>query len=327
MDLDAYVLERAGEWDRMEQLARRRRLSAAEADELVVLYQRATTHLSVIRSRTPDPVVVADLSRQLLAGRAAINRGGRFSLRPVLHFLTDRFPAELYRTRWWWLTMSALLTGLTAALIWYVAANPDVAGMFLSDADIARLVEEDFVGYYSEYQAQNFAGQVWTNNALLTAQCIAAGVLVVPVFYLLGVNIFNVGMTGGVMVTAGAGDTFLTYISPHGLLELTCLFIGAGVGLRIGWSWIAPGPLRTRRQSLVDRVRSGMLIAVGLVPTLLVAGLLEAYVTPSPLPPLVRISIGAFVWAAFLAYALLLGRSAEARRRADDEAGYDLPSA
>ncbi|MBG0566001.1 stage II sporulation protein M [Actinoplanes aureus] len=327
MDLDAYVLERAGEWERMEHLARRRRLSAAEADELVVLYQRATTHLSVIRSRTPDPVVVADLSRQLLAGRAAINRGGRFSWRPALHFLTDRFPAELYRTRWWWLTMSALLTALSGALIWYVSANPGVAGMFLSDAEIRQLVQQDFVGYYSEYQAQNFAGQVWTNNALLTAQCIAAGVLVVPVFYLLGVNVFSVGMTGGVMVTAGAGDTFFTYIAPHGLLELTCLFIGAGVGLRIGWAWIAPGPARTRRQALAGRARSGMLIAVGLVPTLLVAGILEAYVTPSPLPAALRIAIGAIVWAAFLAYALILGRAAEARRQADDEAAYELPTA
>ncbi|MEU4427340.1 stage II sporulation protein M [Actinoplanes sp. NPDC024001] len=327
MDLDAYVLERAGEWERMEQLASRRRLTAAEADELVVLYQRATTHLSVIRSRTPDPVVVADLSRRLLAGRAAINRGGRLSWRPALHFFTDRFPAELYRTRWWWLAMSAVLTTLAGVLIWYVAAHPDVASLFLSEADITRLVERDFVGYYSEYQAQNFAGQVWTNNALLTAQCIAAGVLVVPVFYLLGVNLLNVGVTGGVMVTADAGDTFLTYITPHGLLELTCLFIGAGVGLRIGWAWIAPGPARTRRAALADRARSGMLIAVGMVPTLLVAGLLEAYVTPSPLPPSVRIGIGALVWLLFLAYALVLGRGAQSRRKADEETGYELPTA
>src|SRR5688500_8353299 len=56
VDLDAYVAEHAGEWRRLDNLSGRRRLTAAEADELVVLYQRAATHLSAIRSRSPDPV-------------------------------------------------------------------------------------------------------------------------------------------------------------------------------------------------------------------------------------------------------------------------------
>ncbi|MEV6305386.1 stage II sporulation protein M [Actinoplanes sp. NPDC051861] len=312
MDLDAYVLERAGEWDRMEELARRRRLSAEEADELVVLYHRATTHLSVIRSRVPDPVVIADLSRQLLAGRAAINRGRRFSWQSIGHFLTDAFPAELYRARHWWLSLAVLLTVLTAGLVWYVADNPPVAALFLSPDQIEGL-EEDFVSYYSEYRASNFAARVWTNNALLTAQCIASGVLVVPVVYLLGANLLNVGVTGGVLAGAGSLDTFLGYLAPHGLLELTCVFVGAGVGLRIGWGWIAPGPERTRREVLVARTRSGMIVAVGLVPVLLVAGVLEAYVTPAPVPPTWRVAAGAGVWGLFLLYALVQGRAADRR--------------
>ena len=109
------------------------------------------------------------------------------------------------------------------------------------------------------------------------------------------------------MLGADAGDVFFTYIAPHGFLELTSVFVGAGVGLRIGWAWIAPGPHRTRGQALAERARSGMLVALGMALVLLVAGLLEAYVTPSPLPAVVRIGIGAVVWLAFLAYALVLG--------------------
>src|SRR5436305_12652192 len=66
VDLDAYVAEHAAQWRRLEQLARRRRLRPAEADELIGLYQRAATHLSVIRSRSPDPALVARLSRIVL---------------------------------------------------------------------------------------------------------------------------------------------------------------------------------------------------------------------------------------------------------------------
>ena len=211
-----------------------------------------------------------------------------------------------------------LSTLLATIMILYVAANPDVPAMFMSQSNIQKLVDSDFVGYYSNFHAQNFAAQVWTNNALLTAQCLASGVLIVPVFYLLGSNIFGIGITGGVMVGAGRGDVFLTYIAPHGFLELTCVFIGAGVGLRIGWGWIAPGPHRTRGQALAERARSGMLVALGLVVVLGVSGLLEAYVTPSPLPAPIRIAIGMIVWLAFLGYAFVLGGLAHRRGESAD---------
>lgn len=330
MDLDAYVTERAGEWRRLEELSRRRRLSADEADELVVLYQRAATHLSVVRTRSPDPVVLANLSRLVLAGRAAITGGRRFSWQPVRHFVGTAFCGELYRTRRWWGGVALVLVVSAAALMPYVAANPDVAALFVSEAQIRQLVERDFVAYYSEYRAENFAAQVWTNNALLTAQCLASGVLIVPVVYLLGANLLSIGVTGGVMIGAGRADVFFTMIAPHGLLELTSVFVGAGVGLRVGWAWIAPGPHRTRGEALAERARSGMVVAVGLVPVLGAAGLLEAYVTPSSLPAYLRIAVGATAWLAFLGYALGAGAAAHARMpTADlspDDRGADVPT-
>ena len=80
MDLDAFVAEHEAEWRRLELLSRRRRLSAREADELVVLYQRAATHLSAVRSRMPDPSLVARLSRLVLTARAAVTGGQSLSL-------------------------------------------------------------------------------------------------------------------------------------------------------------------------------------------------------------------------------------------------------
>ena len=72
MDLDAYVAARSWYWGRLEELAGRRRLSGAEADELLDLYQRVSTHLSVVRSATPDPSVVAYLSMLLTRARVSM---------------------------------------------------------------------------------------------------------------------------------------------------------------------------------------------------------------------------------------------------------------
>ncbi len=310
MDLDAYVAEHAGEWRRLEQLSRRRRLAADEVDELVALYQRAATHLSVVRSRSPDPTLVARLSRLVLGARSAITGGSAFSLRTVGRFFTTTFPLAVYRGWPWWSAVAVAFSVVSFSLMAYIAANPDVAGLFASDSEIEALVDTRFASYYSEHQAQNFAFAVWTNNALLSAQCLAAGVIIVPVLYLLWNNALNTGVVGGIMIGNGRSDVFFGLITPHGLLELTAVFVAAGFGLRIGWAWIAPGPLRGRGAALAQTAREGMLVALGLVAVLLVSGIIEAFVTPSPLPAALRIGIGAGAWLGFLGYVIVGGRRA-----------------
>ena len=70
VDLDAFVATHQGEWQRLDALARQRRLSGAEADEILDRYQRVATHLSVVRSAAPDPSLVTYLSSLLARARA-----------------------------------------------------------------------------------------------------------------------------------------------------------------------------------------------------------------------------------------------------------------
>jgi uncharacterized membrane protein SpoIIM required for sporulation len=330
VDLDAYVAEHAGEWRRLEQLAGRRRLGAAEVDEMIALYQRTGTHLSAVRSRAADPALVARLSRIVLTARGAITGGGAFSWITVGRFFTTTFPLAVFQAWRWWCAVATSFTVLSFALMWYVASHPDFQHAFLTDDQIQQLVNSDFVNYYSQYQAQNFALQVWTNNALITALCLASGVLVIPVFLALGYNLLNVGLDGGLMIAGGRSEVFFGLILPHGLLELTAVFVAAGVGLRIGWSWIAPGPLRSRGQALGAAARSAMLVALGLVGVLAISGLIEAFVTPSGLPTPVRIAIGVLVWGGFLSYVVVRGgRASRAQSSADlaeEFAGAAVPT-
>lgn len=310
MDLDAYVAEHQAQWRRLEQLATSRRLSPAEVDELVALYQRTATHLSAVRSRSPDPALVAKLSRLVLTARAAITGGSRFSWRTVGRFFTVAFPVTVYRAWPWWSAVAVGFGAVAAILMGYVAEHPEVADALLGPAATRQLVEEDFAAYYTEYRAGGFAFHLWTHNAWLAAQCLAAGVLVLPVLWLLWHNVENLGVVGGIMIGNGRADEFFGLLTPHGLLEFTGLFIAAGVGLRIGWAWIAPGPYRGRGRALAETARAGMVVALGLVGVFGVAGLIEAFVTPAPLPAAPRIGVGAAAWLSFLGYVLVAGRRA-----------------
>ena len=317
MDLDAYVIAHGHEWDRLDTLTRRSRLSGAESDELVERYQRVATHLSVIRTAAPDATVITYLS--LLLSRARNRSGGARTgtWHGVLTFVTERFPAALYRLRWWWIGTAAAGVVVTFVMMWWLLAHPDMEQSLLSPRDVDRLVNHDVAGYYSQYAASHFAAQVWTNNVWVAGLCLALGALGLPVVYLLVQNVANLAIIGSIMTRHGHGPEFWGLILPHGLLELTAVFVAGGVGLRLFWSWVEPGDL-TRARSFAHEGRTAGTVALGLVGVLAVSGVIEAFVTPSPLPTWARIGIGLLAEAAFLAYVFVLGRRAVARGHTGD---------
>ena len=81
---------------------------------------------------------------------------------------------------------------------------------------------------------------------------------------------------------------FFGLILPHGLLELTAVFVACGLGLKLGWTVVDPGR-RTRARALAEEGRALVAGALGLALVLFVSGLVEAFVTPSPLPTWARL--------------------------------------
>lgn len=321
MDIDAYVARHRGEWARLEELldkgGRRGRLSGAEVDELVHLYQRVSTHLSVVRSASPDPALVARLSTLVARARSAVTGASTPAWKELARFFTVTFPAALYRSVRWWAAVGVAFCLVSLVVGWWVASTPEVQASIAAPEEIRQLVNRDFEAYYSSAPAGSFAARVFTNNAWVAALSLALGVFLLPVGFVLWQNALNVGIAGGLMASAGKADLFFGLILPHGMLELTAVFVAAGAGLRLGWSWIDPGP-RTRSRALAEEGQAAGALALGLAATLFVSGLIEAFVTPSGLPTWARVGIGFVAWAAFLVYvAVLGGRAARAGELGD----------
>lgn len=309
VDLDAFVDAHQHTWQRLEDLSRRGAHTGRSADELTALYQEVATHLSLVRSGAPDAAVIAYLSA-LLAQARTRSAGARTLTRAGLaDTVVRRFPAALYRTRYWWIGAMLVSYAVTAVMMIWLLENPQVESTMMSPEQVQQLVEADFENYYSESAASAFAAQVWTNNAYVSAMCVALGIFGFPVIYLVFQNLFNLAVMGSLMIRHDRGDLFFGLIIPHGLLELTAVFVAAGTGLRLMWAWVAPGA-RTRAASLASEGRSAAGVVLGLVVVLLISGIIEAFVTPSGLPTWARIAIGVLAEIAFLAYALVLGRRA-----------------
>lgn len=333
MDIDVFVTTHRPEWRRLETLLRRgRRLRGPEVDELVALYQRTTTHLSVVRSATPDPALVNGLSSLVARARAAVTGPRNSGWRDLALFFTEGFPAAVYRARHWWLPTAGIFLVVSTVLAWWVAVTPQVRSTIAAPAAIQALTEPGggYESYYSTGPAASFAAKVWTNNALVTGGCLLVGVFLgIPVLVMLWQNALNLAVGAGLMASSDRLGVFLGLVTPHGLLELTAVFIAAGVGLRLGWTVVNPGQ-RTRAAALATTGRATVAIALGLTCVLLVSGMIEAFVTPSGLPTWARVGIGAVVEALFLTYVFLLGARADRRGVTGDVGATDsadtLPS-
>jgi len=237
-------------------------------------------------------------------------------------FFTDTFPAALYRSRRWWIVTALVNVAVALVMGWWFLSHPQLESSLMSPAEIDQLVNTDFENYYSEFAASHFAALVWTHNAWLTAICIASGILGAPVVYFLFENALNLGFMGAIMINHHRGDLFFGLILPHGMLELTAVFVAGATGLRLFWAWIDPGPL-TRSRAVADEGRSAVAVALGLVVVLAISGLVEAFVTPSPLPTWARIGIGVVVELAFLGYVFTVGRWACQRGATGDISARD----
>ncbi|MCX5198816.1 stage II sporulation protein M [Streptomyces sp. NBC_00249] len=324
MDLDVFVAAHQAEWARLEQLlGRGRKLTGAEADELIALYQRTSTHLSLIQSSTPDPMLTGTLTQLVARARATVTGTRRASWRDAARFFTAGFPAAVYRSRRWWIPTALISTAVGVLIGWWIATHPEVQGAIAAPDHLKELTKPggQYETYYSSHPAASFAAQVWTNNAQAAAVCLVLGAFLgLPVLWILFLNMANLGVGIGLMASAGRLDVFLGLILPHGLLELTAVFVAAGTGLRLGWTVIDPGP-RTRRTALAEQGRAALGMAIGLAVVLFVSGLIEGFVTPSGLPTWARITIGVAAEAVFLVYVYVLGgRASRAGEVGDVEA-------
>ena len=249
MDVDAFVLAHRPAWDRLEALVkRRRRLTGAEVDELVELYQRVSTHLSMVRTASADSVLVGRLSSLVARARSAVTSAHAPLWSEFIRFWTVSFPVVAYRSWRWWVGTAVAFFAVTVIIALWVAGNPEVQATVGTPSEIDQLVNHEVADYYSEHPAGSFALQVWTNNSLVAAQCIGFALLLgIPIPYILFQNAANLGLIAGLMFNAGKGDIMLGLLTPHGLLELTAVFLAGAVGMRLGWTVISPGnrPART----------------------------------------------------------------------------------
>ncbi len=308
-------------WDALTQLLDRadhqglEKLSVAELKQLCRLYRHVTIDLSRARTDGDDPELIRYLNYLAARAHGRVYRTRPVHIGPLFAFLTRGFPRLVRRHALPLLVASSVFVLTTLASWLAVVREPELA-YTIFDEQVVEYENLRLERQQGEYrgnftfdvgQSPLVAVMIIGNNIRVAISAFAFGALCcLPCVLMLVYNGRMLGTLSGLVWNRGYFLDFYSLILTHGVLELTAICISGGAGLMLGWAVIAPGPY-TRRDALRRVAGEAFGLLAGAALMLVVAGIIEAYVTPH-FPAPVRWSVALLSAGCLIAYFGFAGR-------------------
>jgi uncharacterized membrane protein SpoIIM required for sporulation len=315
MPTDRFITQRKTAWQRLEDLlklldtASLGRLNKDEVRELGRIYRRTASDLAIARAESRDPRLVNYLNSLVIRAHGRIYRADAQGGKKIRLFFTRELPQTFRRT--WRYTMLAFLVFTTFGVLSYVATHydPEFSELVGVNPAFRETFIETKTPWWEDLNESNQEGAsfIMTNNILVTIYTFAFGALCgIGTLFYLAFNGANIASVLALTYRAGFGNDLVTFMAAHGVVELSCIFIAGGAGLLIGSAILMPGDL-TRADALRTRGMEAVRLMIGVALLLVVAGIIEGFVSPAPIDPRIKYSVAAITGVALYAYLLFVG--------------------
>jgi uncharacterized membrane protein SpoIIM required for sporulation len=284
-----WIEKRKPYWQKLETLIASSKtglkgLSHDELHELSLLYRQTAADLAAIR-QDPSSVHFARYLNQLMArAHNIIYAGHRASTGAVLKFFRYEYPRVFRRN----LKYSAL------AFAVFIVGGLAGTALTLQDSDfelqvlgpqMVQTIQRKEMWTHSIIGIKPLASsKIMTNNMTVGFMAYATGITAgLGTLYMMFFNGILIGVIGTACALAGMSLSLWSFVAPHGALELPSIFLAGGAGLKIADGLLFPGML-PRKESLAIAGREATILVLGTVPLLIIAGAIEAFVSPTGLP-------------------------------------------
>src|SRR6266498_171216 len=315
MPIDRFINERKTVWQRLEELLglldrmTLRRLHREEVRELGRIYRRTASDLAIARAESRDPRLINYLNNLVIRAHGRIYQADPQGRQRIRGFFTRELPRAFRRT--WRYTAVSFSVFLLFSLIGFIGSHydPEFSELVGVPPEFRELYIETRTHWWEDLNDANQIGasSIMTNNIQVTIYTFAFGAMFgVGTLFYLAYNGANIASIVALTRQAGFARDLITFMVGHGVIELSCIFIAGGAGLLIGSALVMPGDL-SRADALKSRGKQAIRLMMGVAVLLVVAGIIEGFISPAPIRPAIKFSIGAITGLALYSYLLLAG--------------------
>jgi uncharacterized membrane protein SpoIIM required for sporulation len=316
MSTDRFIDKKKTAWQRLEDLltlldtTSLGKLNKEEVRELGRIYRRTASDLAIARAESRDPRLINYLNSLVIRAHGRIYRADAQGGQRIRNFYTRELPRTFRRT--WRYTAVAFAVFMLFSVIGFAGSyrDPDFSELMGVSPAFRELAIETKTHWWEDLNEANQIGasHILTNNIQVTIYTFAFGALLgIGTLFYLAYNGANIASVVALTYRAGFGNDLVTFMAAHGVIELSCVFMAGGAGLLIGSAMIMPGDL-SRGEALKTRGKEAVRLMMGVATLLILAGLIEGFISPAPINPRIKFSIAAITGIALYSYLLLVGR-------------------
>jgi len=315
--IDKFINQRKNAWQRLEELlnlldgASLRRLNREEVRELGRIYRRTSSDLAIARAESRDPRLINYLNSLVIRAHGRIYRADAQGGKKIRNFFARELP-QTFRRTWRYTALSFSVFALFATLSFVATKlDPEFSELVGVNPALREIYIETKTHWWEQLNEEGNqigAANIMQNNIRVTIMTFALGAMLgLGTIYYLAFNGANIASVLALTYRAGFGNDLVTFMVGHGVIELSCIFIAGGAGLLIGSAMVLPGDL-SRADALKTRGMEAVRLMMGVAVLLVIAAIIEGFISPAPINPRFKFGIGAITGVALYSYLLFAGR-------------------
>ena len=256
------------------------KLNTYEIKAFLNLFKTVSHHLAYAKTHYEGSQTIPYLNGLVSQCNTYVYTNSKPNTVSFFHSLFSHYPEVLKKYKNYILfSFGAFLLGALISLL-MVLLHPDTATLFLEADLIEGITINGSSGSTSDWNYPLMSSYIMTNNILVSLKAFILGItLGIGTLYILFYNGLILGSLTALFYLYGEPIKYWSLILPHGIIELTAIFISGAAGLILAKSFLLPGNL-SRTHSLIGGAKEALNLMGGVVVFLIIAGLIEGFFTP-----------------------------------------------
>jgi len=286
MNVKQFIKQHREEWKLLEDLnitlyKRKKAITGNNINDFNRLYKKAAQNLSYSQTFFPNEEVTQYLNELVSRSHNLLYKDQMTSFKQIRYFFSTKFIGLLLEQ--WKFVIVAMLLFIIGAFGSFISVMNDPLHLYsILPAEISGAVNPEQLGSSDgAVDSPLMSASIMTNNIQVAILAFAGGITFgLLTIYLLIYNGMIIGALAALFWHYDKTYDFWAYIVPHGMIELTAIFIAGGAGLLMGYKLVVPGNFSRGYQLKLQAKRSVQLL-LGTIPLFVIAGLIEGFITPA----------------------------------------------